>query len=146
MVADGLPSLRPLIDGLSAIVRRNVQGVAPPMPRTISPPPAFLAAFLSAVMTLCAPAAGEEPYGRFQFDESDRDHWSFMPPRRPEVPAVKDTAWVRNPIDAFVLARLEEEKLTPNPSADRLTLLRARLSGSDRPAPHASRARCVFGG
>ena len=36
------------------------------------------------------------------------DHWSFKPPRRPPVPEVKDRKWVRNPIDAFVLARLEQ--------------------------------------
>ncbi len=94
------------------------------MLRRFSPLPTFIPTLVSVAMMLCAPAAGEEPYGRFQFDESDRDHWAFLSPKRPEVPAVKDTAWVRNPIDAFVLARLEEEKLTPNPPADRLTLLR----------------------
>ncbi|MBI3465044.1 MAG: DUF1549 domain-containing protein, partial [Planctomycetes bacterium] len=54
-------------------------------------------------------------------------HWSFVPPVRPPVPAVKNTAWVRNPIDAFVLARLEREALAPAAEADRVTLLR-RLS------------------
>jgi hypothetical protein len=51
-------------------------------------------------------------------------HWAYIPPMRPAVPAVKDTAWVRNPIDAFVLARLEREGLKPSPEADRATLLR----------------------
>ncbi|HMJ61123.1 MAG TPA: c-type cytochrome domain-containing protein, partial [Bryobacteraceae bacterium] len=36
-------------------------------------------------------------------------HWAFVPPRRPELPSVKNAAWARNPIDAFVLARLEKE-------------------------------------
>ncbi|MCS7047439.1 MAG: DUF1549 domain-containing protein, partial [Gemmataceae bacterium] len=54
-------------------------------------------------------------------------HWSLVPPVRPPVPAVKDTAWVRNPIDAFVLARLEREGLKPAPPADPRTLMR-RLS------------------
>lgn len=54
-------------------------------------------------------------------------HWSFLPPARPEVPAVKNSAWPRNEIDHFVLARLEQNGLHPSPEADRATLLR-RLS------------------
>ena len=51
-------------------------------------------------------------------------HWAYVPPKRPELPAVSDAQWVRNPIDRFILARLEREKLTPSPEADRTTLLR----------------------
>src|SRR4051794_35085062 len=51
-------------------------------------------------------------------------HWSFIPPVRPELPPVKHAAWVRNPVDAFILARLEREGLAPSPEADRTTLLR----------------------
>ncbi|QDT89212.1 DUF1553 domain-containing protein [Gimesia algae] len=51
-------------------------------------------------------------------------HWAFIPPIRSKVPAVKQTDWVQNPIDAFVLARLEQEGLSPAPRADRSTLLR----------------------
>jgi hypothetical protein len=51
-------------------------------------------------------------------------HWSFNPPTRPPVPTVKDPKWVRNPIDAFVLRRLERESLKPSPQANRATLLR----------------------
>ena len=54
-------------------------------------------------------------------------HWSFLPPQRPDLPAVKNEAWIRNPIDRFVLARLESEGLTPAPEADRRMLAR-RLS------------------
>lgn len=54
-------------------------------------------------------------------------HWSFMAPARPQPPKVKNTAWVRNPIDAFVLARIESEGLQLAPEADRRTLAR-RLS------------------
>src|SRR5690348_10987297 len=53
-----------------------------------------------------------------------KTHWAFIPPQRPELPAVKNTAWPRNPIDTFVLARLEKEGLSPSPEADRVTLLR----------------------
>jgi hypothetical protein len=50
--------------------------------------------------------------------------WPFAPPVRPATPEVKQDDWVRNPIDAFVLARLEQSGLHPNPPADRVTLLR----------------------
>ncbi len=51
-------------------------------------------------------------------------HWSFLTPVRPEVPAVKDASWVRNPIDNFVLAKLEAKGMKPAPEADRRTLAR----------------------
>jgi hypothetical protein len=50
--------------------------------------------------------------------------WAFRTPRRPAVPTVKNPAWPRNPIDAFVLARLEAAGLEPAPPADPVTLLR----------------------
>jgi len=61
-------------------------------------------------------------------------HWSFQPIRRPKPPAVKNAQWIRNPIDAFVLARLEKEGLAPSPEADRRTLLR-RVSFDLRGVP-----------
>src|SRR5689334_15659248 len=51
-------------------------------------------------------------------------HWSFAKPVRSEVPVVRDAGWVRNPIDAFVLARLEKENIRPSPDAPRETLIR----------------------
>jgi hypothetical protein len=54
-------------------------------------------------------------------------HWAFVAPKRPDPPAVKTAAWIKNPIDNFILARLEREGLKPSPEADRITLLR-RLS------------------
>ena len=54
-------------------------------------------------------------------------HWAFVAPQRPPLPEVQRTEWVRTPIDRFVLAKLEEEGLTPSPEADRATLIR-RLS------------------
>ena len=51
-------------------------------------------------------------------------HWSFIPPTRPAVPAVRNKTWTRTPIDAFVLAELEKHGLTPAPEADRRTLAR----------------------
>jgi hypothetical protein len=54
-------------------------------------------------------------------------HWAFVAPTRPPLPKVKNRRWVRNPIDAFVLARLERERIAPSPEAGRTTLIR-RLS------------------
>jgi len=51
-------------------------------------------------------------------------HWSFIPPARPALPAVGDKNWPKNPIDYFVLARLDREGLKPSPEADKGTLLR----------------------
>ena len=50
--------------------------------------------------------------------------WSIRPIARPPVPAVRDAAWVRTPIDAFILRALEEKGLAPRPEADRPTLIR----------------------
>lgn len=52
------------------------------------------------------------------------EHWAFVAPQRPALPPVTQTAWPRNPIDHFVLARLEQVGLGPNPEADRATLIR----------------------
>jgi hypothetical protein len=51
-------------------------------------------------------------------------HWSFIAPDRPALPAVRDEAWVRTPIDRFILAGLEAAGLAPAPEADRRTLAR----------------------
>lgn len=51
-------------------------------------------------------------------------HWAFTAPLRPAPPAVRDTAWPRNDIDRFVLARLDAEDIVPSPEADAITLLR----------------------
>ncbi len=54
----------------------------------------------------------------------DRSHWAFQPVKRPAVPEVKNVAWCRNPIDRFILAKLEAKGWTPAPSPVPLTLLR----------------------
>ena len=53
-----------------------------------------------------------------------RDHWAFKPVKKPAVPAVKNSGWVKLPVDAFVLAKLEAQGMTPSPAADKATLLR----------------------
>ena len=52
------------------------------------------------------------------------EHWVYNLPERVDPPTVENTAWVRNPIDAFILGRLETEGLTPSLQADKRTLIR----------------------
>jgi hypothetical protein len=56
-----------------------------------------------------------------------QEHWAFTAPVRPALPSVKNASWPRNPIDRFILARLEQNGLSPAPEAGRRTLIR-RLS------------------
>jgi hypothetical protein len=51
-------------------------------------------------------------------------HWAYVPPTRPDVPAVKNKSWPLNPIDQFIAARQEEHGLNPAEEADRRTLIR----------------------
>lgn len=56
-----------------------------------------------------------------------KKHWAFIAPVRPSLPKTGNAQWVRNPVDTFILEKLEREKLQPSPEADKVTLLR-RLS------------------
>lgn len=56
--------------------------------------------------------------------EERRKHWSYQPIAHPAVPAVRDSAWPRNDLDRFVLAKLEAEGKRPNPAASERTLIR----------------------
>jgi cytochrome c553 len=62
--------------------------------------------------------------GGLRITDQDRRHWAFQPLRRPRTPAVRDRAWSANPIDAFILAKLEARALRPNPPASRRELIR----------------------
>jgi mono/diheme cytochrome c family protein len=53
-----------------------------------------------------------------------KPHWSFIKPERPPLPEVKNKRWCRTPIDHFILARLEKERLSPSGEADKATLIR----------------------
>ena len=53
-----------------------------------------------------------------------REHWAFLPVKKSPVPEVKNKAWVKTPIDAFILAKLEEKGLQPNPAASPESFLR----------------------
>jgi len=66
------------------------------------------------------PAAGEEQidWGRA------RQHWAFRAPQAHRPPAVRQKDWPRQPLDTFILARLEQRRLSPSPEADPRTLIR----------------------
>ncbi|MHB8635856.1 MAG: PSD1 and planctomycete cytochrome C domain-containing protein [Fimbriimonadaceae bacterium] len=59
-----------------------------------------------------------------KFDVGMGKHWAYVAPVKEPLPLVRTQAWVRNPIDAFVLARLEKDHLKPSPEASRAVLLR----------------------
>ncbi|MDE0626991.1 MAG: DUF1549 and DUF1553 domain-containing protein [Bryobacterales bacterium] len=75
-----------------------------------------------------APWPGYEPVAEAGADEAgevvESSHWAFQPLADAEVPQVGDSAWVRNDIDRFVLAKLQENGLEPPAEAGKLTLLR----------------------
>ena len=63
-------------------------------------------------------------HGPPQVNAENKRFWSFQPVKRPKVPTVKNTTWSKNPIDAFILAKLEKNKLTPALPASKTALLR----------------------
>ncbi len=58
------------------------------------------------------------------FSTEERNYWALQQVAYPKIPNVRDARWVRNPVDAFILAELESKGLRPSPSADKITLLR----------------------
>src|SRR5260370_3341784 len=82
--------------------------------------------FLAAFAAVAADASHPSPASTNLF-AAKKTHWAYLKPVRPELSKVKHTRWPRNPIDAFILARLEKENLAPSPEADRPTLI-PRLS------------------
>ena len=93
--------------------------------------PVFVVVLIAFCASWSLPAA-ERSHEKFQtaadYDalirEDHRKHWAFQPVRPPVVPVVKDMAWVRNPIDRFVLAGLEAKGWHPAPAAEPRALLR----------------------
>jgi hypothetical protein len=73
------------------------------------------------------------------------EHWSFVKPKRWSLPAVNDASWPKNPIDDFILARLEKAGLKPSPPANRFALLR-RLSLDLRGLPPTPKEISAFAG
>lgn len=66
----------------------------------------------------------KEEHGSPQVTEQTRNHWAFRPIQNPELPAINKSNRIQNPIDAFILNRLSEAGLSPNPEASKQTLIR----------------------
>ncbi|MGH9696818.1 MAG: hypothetical protein ACRD5Z_21910, partial [Bryobacteraceae bacterium] len=56
-----------------------------------------------------------------EFTPAQRKWWAFQKVVKPTVPSIAEQNWVQNPVDAFVLAKLTEKGLKPNPPADKIT-------------------------
>lgn len=69
--------------------------------------------------TTVAAKGGAKPYGGV-----GKNHWAFKPVQKPAVPEVRNAAWVRNPVDSFVLAKLEANGMAPNTPAEKAVLMR----------------------
>ena len=95
---------------------RLIQRIAATDPGLVMPPPDSGHKLTAAqIETLTRWVDAGAPWGL---------HWAFSRLQRSAIPRVGNRAWPRNPIDSFVLARLEQEGLQPSPEADRATLLR----------------------
>jgi len=77
--------------------------------------------FLAVAMMLWAADEPVAPLGTYT--AAERRHWAFQPRKDAPPPSLKD-AWIKTPVDAFVLARLRKADLKPAPAADRATLIR----------------------
>jgi hypothetical protein len=84
--------------------------------------------------TTAKPVIDATPIIETPISAVDREHWAFRPVVQPSLPPVTDSAWPRNAIDSFILAKLEKEGLSPAKEASRATLLR-RLSFDLRGLP-----------
>ena len=70
-----------------------------------------------------------------------QDYWAFVPPTPQPLPQVKRADWVRQPLDRFILARLEKEGLEPSPEADKASLVAPGIFRPYRTAAHPSRKK-----
>jgi hypothetical protein len=120
--SNGGPVIVPGNSTDSALIHRvNGLGGLRPMPPTGKP----LTPEQVAVLTRWVNQGAQWPDALANEENAGiQKHWAYVKPVKPAVPAVKDTAWVKNPIDSFVLARLEKEGLRPTREATRETLIR----------------------
>ncbi len=127
------PAVLPGDPDRSPIIRKIESREMPPvemqLANSVRPPTAAELQLLRRWIAAGAPAdppvpAAEEANGGPAVTAEDRGFWSFRPPVRPPVPQVRSSHLVRTPVDAFLLARLEDRGLSYSPPASRLQLLR----------------------
>jgi hypothetical protein len=121
------PGIVPGKAGASLILKKIRAGAMPPRERlvevSVKPVEPAEKEVLARWVALGAPEAPDPP-DRASVKPADRDFWAFRPPAAVTVPAVRHAERVRNPVDAFILQRLEQKGLTLAPEADRATLMR----------------------
>jgi hypothetical protein len=113
-------SLVKLKANAQSLLLQVVEGTHDDVPRMPYKKPPLTAAEIGVLRNWVlqgAPSPENEEPGKFI-------HWAFVAPQRAAPPDVKRGDWPRNPIDRFILARLEAEKIAPAPEAERVTLLR----------------------
>ncbi len=110
------PALEPGQPDRSLLLDRVEAGEMPPSKPLDRQQSATLRAWIAA-----GAAYGDHP---LESRRAGLDWWSLQPIRRPPLPQVRDRSWIRDPIDAFILARLESEGLSPAPEADRRSWIR----------------------
>jgi hypothetical protein len=117
-------ALKPLPDGHTAVVPGNLKASALYQRITAKDGQVMPPAYSGKKLT-----AGQIETLRRWIMQGGRyaPQWAYILPKRPPLPAVRDANWPLNPIDRFILARLEKEGIRPSPDADRYTLIR-RLS------------------
>jgi hypothetical protein len=123
-VVPGRPQASRLVE---AVGYKNVELQMPPRGKLPDDALADLAAWIRMGAPWPAdrgPGTGEATRAAFDLERRKREHWAWRPVRAAPPPAVRDATWPRGPVDAFVLAKLEEKGLTPAPPADRRTWLR----------------------
>jgi hypothetical protein len=79
---------------------------------------------LTAWVKMGAPDPRSATVAQKNWVDPNKKHWAFQPVTTPTVPNVKDANWAKTPVDKFILAKLEEKGLKPNPPADKRTLIR----------------------
>ena len=86
--------------------------------------PESVVADLVAWIKMGAPDPREASVAEKAWADSSKNHWAWQRLTKPAVPSVKDSTWAKTPVDNFILAKLEEKDLKPNPAADKRTLIR----------------------
>jgi hypothetical protein len=111
---------------VEAVSYTNVDLRMPPKGRLPAPQAADIAEWVRRGAPWPPESAAAPAPAKESFDIARRkaEHWAWAPLRRHDPPAVRDGAWVRDPLDAFILAKLEDRGLAPAPPADRRALLR----------------------
>ena len=77
-----------------------------------------------SLLIIAASLVHADPIQEISFSAEQRAYWVFQPVEHPKPPSISDPAWIRTPVDAFVLAKLSQERLVPSPQASRVTLIR----------------------